>query len=433
MALFKQAVLEVSTSLKPLFKQSPKHLSYFELLQHPEKVHKFRVLWENDKGELEVNRGYRVQFNSALGPYKGGLRFHPSVCEDTVKFLGFEQLFKNALTGVALGGAKGGSDFDPKGKSNAEIRRFCKAFMGNLYPYIGPTIDVPAGDIGVGGREIQYMYGEWLERTSVHGGVLTGKDMLFGGSHLRPEATGFGVVYFLENMLQSKNRMVEDQRVAITGSGNVAQYAAKKVLELGGEVVSMSDSKGSLLFHNGMNLGDLYAIQKLKDKGGSLSEMQDYDLPHTTYHSKAKPWDAMLDSEKVDVVLPCATQNEVGRRDVERFQELGVRYVVEGSNMSSTPEAVDIMHNNSIEYGLGKASNLGGVGVSGLEMSQNAQRQVWSADEVDRKLKEMMQTCYQTCYKTSIAYNQPNNLVVGANIASFLKVSEAMEKQGTLY
>ena len=430
MTLFRQAVKEVSTSLKPLFEKSPKHLAYFQIMQHPEKVHKFRVLWENDQGVLKVNQGYRVQFNSALGPYKGGLRFHPSVTEDTVKFLGFEQIFKNALTGLDMGGAKGGSDFDPKGKSDAEIRRFCKEFMTSLYPHIGPTTDVPAGDIGVGGREIQYMYGEWVRRTSTHGGVLTGKDMLFGGSHLRPEATGYGVVYFLENMLNREHKKVEDQRVLITGSGNVAQYAAEKVMDMGGEVRSMSDSTGSLIFSSGMTLDDMHLIQKIKTKGGSLKEFNTHH--HAAYHVNKKPWQ-VVDTKTIDVVFPCATQNEVTEDDALQMIEIGVRYVVEGSNMSSTSEAVDILHHHKVAYGLGKAANLGGVGVSGLEMSQNAQRQTWAREDVDTKLKEMMRCCYETCSNTAERYGEAHNLVLGANIASFLKVSEAMEKQGTLY
>tara|TARA_B100001123_G_scaffold449736_2_gene616379 strand:+ start:1293 stop:2576 length:1284 start_codon:yes stop_codon:yes gene_type:complete len=427
MSLFKQAVKEIVVSLKPVFNKNPQYKQYFNIMTYPERAIKFRVLWENDHGKLQVNNGYRIQFNSSLGPYKGGLRFHPSVTMDTVKFLGFEQIFKNALTGLPMGGGKGGSDFDPKGKSDAEIRRFCKSFMGNLHKYIGPDTDVPAGDIGVGGREIGYMYGEYKKLSNTHTGVLTGKDMLFGGSRLRPEATGYGTVYFLEKMLYYNKEQIAGKNVIITGSGNVSQYAVEKVVELGGNVMSVSDSKGSLIFNNNINNSQLKQIQDIKLKGMSLESL-DIDA---SYYSGSKPWNEI--ESNVDIVLPCATENEVNIQDAKRINELGVKYVAEGSNMGTTADAVHFFQMNNIMYGLGKAANLGGVSVSGLEMSQNSQKAVWTKEDVDQKLKLIMSDCFDICIETSQEYGKSNDLVLGANIASFLKVSEAMEKQGILF
>ena len=427
MSLFKQAVKEVSTSLKPVFHKNPQYKQYFNVMTYPERTIGFRVLWEDDRGKLQVNNGYRVQFNSSLGPYKGGLRFHPSVTMDTVKFLGFEQIFKNALTGLAMGGGKGGSNFNPKGKSDAEIRRFCKSFMGNLYKYIGPDTDVPAGDIGVGGREIGYMYGEYKKLSNTHTGVLTGKDMLFGGSHLRPEATGYGTVYFLEKMLHHNKEQIAGKNVIITGSGNVSQYAVEKVIELGGNVMSVSDSKGSLIFNNNISTSQLKQIQDIKLEGKTLESL-DIDA---SYYSRSKPWNVI--KKNVDIVLPCATENEVDFQDAKRINKLGVKYVAEGSNMGTTADAVNFFQVHNIMYGLGKAANLGGVSVSGLEMSQNSQRQVWDKEEVDKKLKQIMSNCFDTCIETSREYGKSNDLVLGANISAFLKVSESMEKQGILF
>lgn len=435
MSLFKQAVFEVEHSLKHLFKKSPKHEHYFNYMKHPERVISFPVSWEDDEGKQHVNKGYRVQFNSALGPYKGGLRFHPTVTEDTVKFLGFEQIFKNALTGINMGGAKGGSDFDPKGKSENEIRRFSQSFMRQLYPYIGPETDVPAGDIGVGHNEIQYMYGEYVRINKRHCGALTGKDMLFGGSELRPEATGYGLVYFLENMLKHKGEKLEGKRVSITGSGNVAQFAAKKVLELGGNVVSLSDSTGTLICEH-IDLDDIKTISKIKSDRKSLSKFEnkllfDYNKKvWSQFHPNVKPWDIL---ESFDIVLPCATQNEIDLKDSKKIVKLGAKFVAEGSNMSTTPDAVDYFKDKDVFYGLGKAANLGGVGVSGLEMSQNAQMEKWDKEKVDERLKLMMKNCFDTCIETSEEYGEKDNLVLGSNIASFLKVTEAMEKQGTVF
>lgn len=427
MSLFKQAVKEVSQSLNPLFIKIPKYHKYLNIIQHPEKVIGFKVLWENDNGILQVNNGYRVQFNSALGPYKGGLRFHPSVTLDTIKFLGFEQIFKNALTGLAMGGGKGGSDFDPKNKSDAEIRRFCDAFMTNLYKYIGPDTDIPAGDIGVGSREVGYMYGTYKRMSNTHTGVLTGKDMLFGGSYLRPEATGYGTVYFLEKMLEYNKEQICGKNIIITGSGNVAQYALEKVVELGGNVLSVSDSNGSLIFNKHVSLSDLEEIQNIKLLGKSLECL---DI-NANFHLKKKPWQCINDN--VDIILPCATQNEINLEDSKHINTIGVKYIAEGANMATTPDAIDFFHKNNIMYGLGKAANLGGVGVSGLEMSQNSQRQVWTKEEVDNKLKNMMNNCFDICIHKAEEYKDPGNLLLGANIASFLKVTEAMEKQGILY
>jgi glutamate dehydrogenase (NADP+) len=426
-SLFKQATTEVYDSLLPVFSKKPHYKDYFKIITVPERTVSFRVLWDDDKGKQHVNNGYRVQFNSALGPYKGGLRFHPSVDLDTIKFLGFEQIFKNSLTGLAMGGGKGGSDFDPKGKSDAEIRRFCKAFMSNLYREIGPDTDIPAGDIGVGGREIGYLYGEYKRLTRTHVGVLTGKDQLFGGSKLRPEATGFGTVYYLQSMLKYKNDTMKNKNVIITGSGNVAQYAVEKSLELGAKVKSVSDSRGSLIFSDSINHTELMSIQDLKLRGLSLENHE----TSGTFYKDSKPWDII--TEPVDIVLPCATQNEVILQDANKIVSLGAKYVAEGSNMGTDHEGVEYFSKNGVFYAPGKASNLGGVGVSGLEMSQNSQRMKWTNQEVDEKLKNMMDNCFNICVKTAEEYESPDNLVVGSNIASFLIVTEAMEKQGILY
>lgn len=426
MTLFNQAVKEVAESLVPLFKKNSNYKNYFNIMTFPEKTIGFRVLWENDKGNIQVNNGYRVQFNSALGPYKGGLRFHPSVNLDTIKFLGFEQIFKNSLTGLAIGGGKGGSDFDPKGKSDTEIKRFCKSFMGNLYKYIGENTDIPAGDIGVGSREIGYMYGEYKNLTNTHTGVLTGKDILFGGSYLRPEATGYGVIYFLEKMLEYNKETIYNKNILITGSGNVAQYAVEKVSELGGNVLSMSDSVGTLIFEKSINKSQLKQIQDIKLLGKSL---QTLDI-NATHYIKKKPWQCF--SQNIDIVLPCATQNEINLQDAKHLHKIGVKYVVEGSNMGTTPDAIHFLQKKNIMYGLGKAANLGGVGVSGLEMSQNSQRQIWTKEDVDKKLKTMMTNCFNICVETAAQYDKPTDLVLGANIASFLKITQAMKKQGNI-
>jgi len=385
---FEQAKDEIYSTLGPLFDKEPQLKKLFDIIQIPERIIQFRVTWENDKGEVEVNTGYRVQFNSALGPYKGGLRLHPTVTLSVLKFLGFEQIFKNALTGLNMGGGKGGSDFDPKDKSDKEIRRFCEAFMRELSRHIGDNTDIPAGDIGVGGREIGFMFGAYKRYRNEWSGILTGKGGDWGGSLIRPEATGYGLVYFVQHMIKAvEGCELEDafkgKTVAVSGSGNVAQYAALKVIELGGKVVSLSDSKGVLLSKEGaITADDVSKIQALKLKHGYL---KDAGLSYK-YVDGARPWTQF---EKLDVALPCATQNEVSGEESEALLKAGVKYVAEGSNMGSTKEAIDVFEaarkaQKDLWYAPGKASNLGGVAVSGLEMAQNSARVKWTSEEVDK-------------------------------------------------
>ncbi len=425
---FHQTVTEVLTSLIPVLEKEPKYMKHkiLERITEPERVIMFRVSWEDDNHEIQVNRGYRVEFNSALGPYKGGLRFHPTVNLSILKFLGFEQIFKNSLTGLPMGGGKGGSDFDPHGKSDDEVRRFCEAFMMELYRHIGPNTDVPAGDIGVGGREIGYLFGAYKKIVNRFEGVLTGKGINWGGSYIRPEATGYGATYFLVEMLKSKGTDLNGKKVAISGSGNVAQFAAKKVTELGGKVITLSDSKGAMYLPDGINDEIWQAVYETKAiKHGRLEEVAEkFGLP---WHAGKKAWDIV---DAVDVAFPCATQNEIDLNDAKKLVDAGVMAVVEGANMPSTLEAIDHFHENGVLFGPAKAANAGGVAVSGLEMSQNSIRLQWTPEEVDKKLHDIMVNIYKTSAKYAEKYGHPGNLVVGSNIAGFVKVADSMIDQG---
>ncbi|MFC3940666.1 NADP-specific glutamate dehydrogenase [Pseudomonas gingeri NCPPB 3146 = LMG 5327] len=424
---FHQAVEEVLRSLWPFLESHPHYLAsgILERLCEPERAVVFRVSWVDDQGKVQVNRGFRIQMNSAIGPYKGGLRFHPSVNLGVLKFLAFEQTFKNALTSLPMGGGKGGSDFDPKGKSDAEVMRFCQAFMSELYRHIGADVDVPAGDIGVGAREIGFLFGQYKRLANQFTSVLTGKGMTYGGSLIRPEATGFGCVYFAEEMLKRKGDGVEGKRVAISGSGNVAQYAARKVMDLGGKVISLSDSEGTLYCEAGLTDEQWQALLELKNvQRGRISELaQRFGLE---FLAGQHPW-----TLSCDIALPCATQNELDAEAARTLLRNGCLCVAEGANMPTTLEAVDIFIEAGILFAPGKASNAGGVAVSGLEMSQNAMRLLWTAGEVDSKLHGIMQSIHHAC----VHYGEENgrvNYVKGANIAGFVKVAEAMLAQGVV-
>ncbi len=423
---FHQAVTEVLESLRPAIKEHPEFEEHkiLERIVEPERVVMFRVPWQDDQGRIHVNRGFRVQFNSALGPYKGGLRFHPSVNLSIIKFLGFEQIFKNSLTGLAMGGGKGGSDFDPKGKSDNEIMRFCQSFMTELYRHVGPDTDVPAGDIGVGGREIGYLFGQYKRIVNRFEGVLTGKDIKWGGSYVRPEATGYGLIYFLEEMLKTKGENIKGKVVAISGAGNVAQYAAHKLIQLGAKVVTLSDSNGYIYDPDGLDMEKWEYVMWLKNtKRGRIKEYAEkYGVP---YHPNERPW-----GEKVDIALPCATQNEIDINDAKKLVENGVIAVAEGANMPSTLEAAEYFIEKGVLYGPAKAANAGGVATSGLEMAQNSSRWQWTFEEVDSKLKQIMVNIHKSSYETAEKYGAPGNLLVGANIAGFLKVAYAMIEQG---
>ena len=423
---FLQAVQEVMDSLWPFLQTNPRYSSQglLERLVEPERAIQFRVAWVDDKGQVQVNRAWRVQHSSAIGPYKGGLRFHPSVNLGILKFLAFEQTFKNALTTLPMGGGKGGSDFDPKGKSDGEVMRFCQALMMELYRHIGPDTDVPAGDIGVGGREVGFLNGMYKKLANETGSVLTGKGMSFGGSLIRPEATGYGVVYFALEMLKAVNQDFKNQRVAISGSGNVAQYAALKSLELGARVLTMSDSEGTLIHEAGINRELLDAIFHLKnEKRGRLSELA--AERGLRFEKGRTPWHV-----PVDIALPCATQNELNAEDAKTLVANGVQAVAEGANMPTTLDAVDIFLKARTLYAPGKASNAGGVAVSGLEMSQNAMRLSWSADEVDQRLHGIMESIHDNCVRYGKRSDGSINYVAGANIAGFVKVADAMLQQG---
>ncbi|RDE15786.1 MAG: NADP-specific glutamate dehydrogenase [Candidatus Thorarchaeota archaeon] len=425
--VFHQAALEVLESLEPAIKKYPKYqeFSILERITEPERSVQFRVPWKDDKGKIQVNRGYRIQFNSAIGPYKGGLRLHPTVNLGVLKFLGFEQVFKNSLTTLPMGGAKGGSDFDPKGKSDAEVERFCESFMFELYRHIGQFIDIPAGDIGVGGREIGYFYGAYRKITNNHGtGVLTGKGGGWGGSLIRPEATGYGVVYFVEEMLKTKKHDIKGKTVCISGSGNVAQYAAEKCIQLGAKVVTLSDSNGWIHDPTGITKEKLAWVMDLKNnRRGRIEEYGEQFK--VDYSTQGSPW-----SVKCDIALPCATQNEVDGKEAKTLVDNGTTAVCEGANMPTVPEGVEIFIENKILYGPGKAANAGGVSVSGLEMAQNSQRIFWNREEVDAKLQEIMKSIHANAYKTSELFGAKGNYVIGANIAGFLKVADAMIDQG---
>ncbi len=424
---FHQAVEEVVRSLWPFLEASPRYreAGILERMVEPERAILFRVPWVDDRGQVQVNRGYRIQMSSAIGPYKGGLRFHPSVNLGVLKFLAFEQVFKNSLTSLPMGGGKGGSDFDPKGKSEGEVMRFCQSFMTELYRHIGADLDVPAGDIGVGGREIGYLFGQYKRLSNQFTSVLTGKGLSYGGSLIRPEATGYGCVYFAQEMLKRIDQGFEDKRVAISGSGNVAQYAAQKVMELGGRVISVSDSEGTLYAEGGLSEEQWLYLMDLKNvRRGRLREMAEhYGLQ---FLAGQRPWGLAC-----DIALPCATQNELDGEDARTLLNNGCICVAEGANMPSTLEAVDLFVEAGICYAPGKASNAGGVATSGLEMSQNAMRLHWSAGEVDERLHGIMQNIHHAC----VHHGEENgriNYVKGANIAGFVKVADAMLAQGVV-
>ncbi|HWQ76953.1 MAG TPA: NADP-specific glutamate dehydrogenase [Syntrophomonas sp.] len=422
---FHQAVQEVLESLEPVLDRHPEYAEYAvaERMAEPERQIMFRVPWVDDNGKVQVNRGFRIEFSSAIGPYKGGLRFHPSVNASIIKFLGFEQIFKNSLTGLPIGGGKGGSDFDPKGKSDAEVMRFCQSFMTELCRHIGQDTDVPAGDIGVGGREIGYMFGQYKRIKNVYEGVLTGKGLAWGGSLVRTEATGYGLVYFTEEMLKEKNADFKGKTVVISGSGNVAIYAVEKVAELGGKVVAMSDSAGYIVDEAGIDLDTIKQIKEVERK-----RIKEY----VVIHPSAKYFEGCESIWTVpcDIALPCATQNELDEQAARTLIANGCIAVAEGANMPSTPEAVKLFHDNGVLFGPAKAANAGGVAVSALEMSQNSMRYSWSFEEVDKKLKDIMINIYRKSSEAAKEYGFAGNLVAGANIAGFIKVADAMVAQG---
>jgi glutamate dehydrogenase (NADP+) len=423
---FLQAVQEVVDSLVPCLEHHPEYIDakILERMVEPDRVYMFRVPWQDDAGQIHVNRGYRVEFNNAIGPYKGGLRFHPSVTLGILKFLGFEQILKNSLTTLPMGGGKGGSDFDPKGKSDSEVMRFCQSFMNELHRFIGAHIDVPAGDIGVGGREIGYLFGQYKKLTHAFEGVLTGKGLNWGGSLIRPEATGYGCVYFAEEMLKTRNQGFSGHTVAVSGSGNVAQYAVEKVNQLGGKVVTLSDSSGTVVDKEGVKGPKWEFLMQLKNvRRGRIKEYaEEFGCE---YFEGRRPWFV-----KCDIALPCATENEIGGDDAAALVKNGCFCVSEGANMPSTPEAVELFLEHKVLYGPGKAANAGGVATSGLEMSQNAMRLNWTREEVDNRLHMIMQSIHEACVNTAEEYGQPGNYVLGANIAGFVKVANAMVDQG---
>jgi glutamate dehydrogenase (NADP+) len=424
---FIQAVEEVAETVIPFIENHPKYKTakILDRIVEPERVLQFRVPWLDDNGEVQVNRGFRVEFNSAIGPYKGGLRFHPSVNLSILKFLGFEQVFKNSLTTLPMGGGKGGSDFDPKGKSDNEVMKFCQSFMSELSRHIGPNTDVPAGDIGVGGREIGYMFGQYKRLRNEFTGVLTGKGINWGGSLIRPEATGYGTVYFAAEMLKTKGDSFKEKVVSISGSGNVAQFACQKATELGAKVVTMSDSKGYIHDSNGIDAEKLAWIMDLKNnRRGRIKEYADH-FDGVTFYEDGKPWDV-----NVDVALPCATQNELNEQQAKTLVANNCICVAEGANMPSTPEAIAVFVENKILFAPGKASNAGGVATSGLEMSQNSLRYNWTSEEVDKKLHNIMLNIHAQCVEYGKEADGFVDYVKGANIAGFVKVADAMIDQG---
>ncbi len=426
---FLQAVHEVAETVIPFIEDNPQYQNkmLLERMVEPERTIIFRVPWIDDNGNTQVNRAFRVEFNSAIGPYKGGLRFHPSVNLSILKFLGFEQVFKNSLTTLPMGGGKGGSDFNPKGKSDNEVMRFCQSFMSELFRHIGANTDVPAGDIGVGGREIGYMFGQYKRLRNEFTGVLTGKGMSYGGSLIRPEATGYGCVYFAKNMLATKNDSFEGKTVVISGSGNVAQYACQKATELGGKVVTMSDSSGYIHDKDGIDADKLAFIMDLKNvKRGRISEYVD-TYSSATFHKGERPW-----SVDCDVAMPCATQNELNKEEAEALVSNNVLAVAEGANMPTTPEAIEVLQNAKVLFAPGKASNAGGVATSGLEMSQNSLRYNWTREEVDTKLNQIMNDIHESCVTYGTDKDGNVDYVKGANIAGFVKVADAMLAQGVV-
>lgn len=424
---FHQTVKEVLGSLVDVLDKHPEYIEMgiVERIVEPERQFIFRVPWVDDSGNVRVNRGFRVQFNSAIGPYKGGLRFHPSVNVSIIKFLGFEQTFKNSLTSLPMGGGKGGSDFDPKGKSDAEVMRFCQSFMTELYRYIGPNTDVPAGDLGVGGREIGYLFGQYKRiKGNYENGVLTGKGISYGGSLARPEATGFGIAYFCQEMLKSKDTSFHGKTVAVSGFGNVTWGTIRKVTELGGKVVTLSGPDGYIYDPDGISGEKIDYL--LEMRASCRDKVEDYaDKFGVKFYPGEKPWGV-----KADIIIPCATQNEIHLEDAQKIVANGVKFVCEGANMPCTNEAVDYFLESGVYVGPSKAANAGGVSVSGLEMTQNSMRLAWSFEEVDEKLKTIMLNIYKNASEAAEAYGHKDNLVVGANIAGFIKVAEAMAAQG---
>ncbi len=424
---FHQAVHEVLENVEPAILKFPqyKEHSILERIVEPERIVQFRVPWKDKDGKLQVNRGFRIQFNSAIGPYKGGFRFHPTVKLGLLKFLGFEQTFKNSLTGLPMGGGKGGSDFNPKGKTDTEVESFCHSFMMEMYRHIGQFVDVPAGDIGVGAREIGYLYGTYRKITNLHGTcVLTGKGLTYGGSLIRTEATGYGLVYFVEEMLKTRNEEIKGKVVAVSGSGNVAQHAAEKCIQLGAKVVTLSDSNGVIYDPASIDMSKLAYVKELKNvKRRRIKEYAEkYNVEYVT---EGKPW-----GYDVDIALPCATQNELNEEDAKKLVDHKVIAVGEGANMPSTPEAIEVLQEARVLFAPGKASNAGGVATSGLEMAQNSQRYFWSREEVDAKLHGIMVNIHKNAYDTAKLFGDPGNYVLGANIAGFLKVADAMIAQG---
>lgn len=427
--VFHQAALEVLETLEPVIKKYPqyKENKILERIVEPERIVQFRVPWKDRNDEIQINRGYRIQYNSAIGPYKGGFRFHPTVKLGLLKFLGFEQTFKNSLTTLPMGGGKGGSDFDPKGKTDGEVENFCHSFMAEMYRHIGQFTDVPAGDIGVGAREIGYMYAAYRKITNLHGTcVLTGKGWGWGGSLIRPEATGYGATYFAEEMLKTKKESLKGKKVAISGSGNVAQYAAQKCMQLGAKVISFSDSSGSVYIPDGLTQKQWEYVMELKNvKRGRIKEFADeYKLDYT---AKGRPW-----GYGAQIALPCATQNELDGKNAKELIDGGVVVVSEGANMPTTPEGVTAFQKAGVLFAPGKAANAGGVSTSGLEMAQNSGRIFWSREEVDSKLHGIMVNIHQNAYETAKLFGEPGNYVMGANIAGFLKVANAMVAMGYL-
>jgi glutamate dehydrogenase (NADP+) len=429
---FHQAVEEVLTTLEPTVDKHPEFVNakIYERIVEPDRVLMFRVPWEDDNGEVQVNRGFRVQFNNAIGPYKGGLRFHPSVNLGIIKFLGFEQVFKNSLTTLPMGGGKGGSDFDPKGKSDREVMRFCYAFMRELYRHIGPDCDVPAGDIGVGGREIGYLYGMYKKIRNEHAGVLTGKGMEYGGSLIRPEATGYGAVYFADEMLKTRGLDHVGKICAVSASGNVAQYTTEKVLDLGGKVITLSDSSGTIVDEAGVDREKLAYVLDLKNiRRGRIKEYaQKYNVP---YFEGLSVWDVIQEENlKVDIAYPSATENEIDEDHAQALVDNGCFCVSEGANMPSTLGAIKIYQSNGVLYGPAKAANAGGVATSGLEMSQNSLRLLWTREEVDQRLHGIMRSIHKASLEAAETYGKPGDYLMGANIAGFIKVANAMLAYG---
>lgn len=422
---FLQAVEELFSTLEPVFEAHPEYIeeNILARIVEPERIISFRVPWTDKDGNVQVNRGYRVQFNSAVGPYKGGLRFHPTVNQSILKFLGFEQIFKNVLTGLPIGGGKGGSDFDPKGKTDAEIMRFCQSFMTELQKHIGPSLDVPAGDIGVGGREIGYMYGQYKRLRQFDAGVLTGKPLGFGGSLIRPEATGYGLVYFTDNMLAANGKSFKDQTVLISGSGNVAQYAVQKATELGAKVISVSDSNGYIIDETGIDFDLLVDIKE--KRRARLTEYAAEKATATYYEGSV--WNY---TGKADIALPCATQNEINGEQAAALVKNGVYCIAEGANMPSDLDAIKVYKENGVLYGLAKAANAGGVAVSALEMSQNSLRLSWTREEVDGRLKDIMANIFNTAKETAEKYDLGTDYLAGANIAAFEQIADTMIAQG---